>query len=233
MISHSCENVLRMQVMKKVWSSSLKKSVDYSFLCWNLSDNYNFEMNDNDIPNQLWLVYHIMRFQRNKKWWWALFLWGYEVSLVNSYVAMKQYCELKGVPVKWMHHDWNEAIAYTHINPNEYWPRAKSLPKIVDLDVTVAKEKSHKMDSLALSVTRGWLRRRLNGSVTHMPVLPDATKSTTVCQLHQWAYKEFNQGNTRKNPKPAGLRSQVMHCRAFKVDLCLRCWEIFHTQERL
>ncbi len=84
-------------------------------------------MNDNDIADQLRLVYRIMRFQRNNKWWWALFLWGYEVSMVNSYVAMKQYCKLKGVVVPWNHHDWNEAIGYAHLDPAEYWPRRKVL----------------------------------------------------------------------------------------------------------
>jgi hypothetical protein len=139
MISHSCENVSWMPITKKVWRNNLKKLVDYSFLRWNLSNDCNFEMNDNDIANQLWLVYCIMRFQRNNKWWWVLFLWGYKVSLVNSYVAMKQYCEFKGVPVKWTHHDWNEAIENAHINPDEDWSRAKSPPDIVDLNVTVAK----------------------------------------------------------------------------------------------
>ncbi len=67
MISHSCENVSWMPVTKKVWSSNLRKLVDYSFLCWNLSNDYNFEMNDNHIADQLWLVYCIMRFQRNNK----------------------------------------------------------------------------------------------------------------------------------------------------------------------
>jgi hypothetical protein len=69
MISHSCENMSLTLVMKKVWSSNLKKSVDYSFLRWILSNDYNFEMNDNDIADQLQLVYCIMRFQRNNKWW--------------------------------------------------------------------------------------------------------------------------------------------------------------------
>ncbi len=67
-------------------------------------------MNDNDIADQLQLAYPILRFQRNVKWWWAIFLWGYEVSLINSYVMYKRYCKLKGVPVKWMHHDLNEVI---------------------------------------------------------------------------------------------------------------------------
>jgi hypothetical protein len=132
MISHRCENLLWTLITKKVCSNNLKKLVDYSFLYCNLSNDYNFKTNNNDIADQLWLVYHIMRSQKNNKWWWALFLWGYEVSLVNLYVAMKGYCELKGVQVKWTHHDWNEVIVYAHIKPNEYWPWAKSSPKIVD-----------------------------------------------------------------------------------------------------
>ena len=117
MISHSCESVTWMPIEKKVWSTALKKTIDFSFLRWNLSDDYNYEMNDNDVADQLRLVYWIMRFQRNIKWWWALFLWSYEVSLVNSYVMYKRYCELKGVPVQWTHHDWNEAIGYAHVDP--------------------------------------------------------------------------------------------------------------------
>ena len=57
MISHSCESVTWVPVMKKVWSSTLKKTVDFNFLHWNLSKDYNYEMNDNDIADQLRLVY--------------------------------------------------------------------------------------------------------------------------------------------------------------------------------
>ncbi len=74
-------------------------------LRWSMSNDYNFQMNDDDIADQLRHVYWIIRFQRNNKWWWALFLWGYEVLLVNSYVLIKWYCELKGVPIPWTHHD--------------------------------------------------------------------------------------------------------------------------------
>jgi hypothetical protein len=96
MISSKCEEVSWEPVAKKLWSSSLKKQTDFTFLRWSLSHDYNFEMNDNDIADQLRLVYRIMRFQQNNKWWWALFLWAYEVSMVNAYVSMKRYCELKG-----------------------------------------------------------------------------------------------------------------------------------------
>ena len=67
-----------MLISKRVCRKALMQNVDFSFLWWNLSDKYNFKMNDNDVANQLRLIYWIMRFQRNVKWWWALFLWGYE-----------------------------------------------------------------------------------------------------------------------------------------------------------
>ena len=114
MILHSCESVGWVPVSKKVWSSTLRQTVDFSFLRWNLSNDYNYEMNNNNIADQLHLVYRTQRFQRNQKWWWALFIWGYEVSMVNSYVCMKRYCKLKGVPAPWSHHDWNDTIAYAH-----------------------------------------------------------------------------------------------------------------------
>jgi hypothetical protein len=99
MISSKCEKFLWELVKKKVWSLSLKSNVDFMLLCWSLLHDYNYQVNNNDITDQLRLVYWIMRFQRINKWWWALFLWAYKVSMVNVYVLMKRYCELKRVPV--------------------------------------------------------------------------------------------------------------------------------------
>ena len=107
-----------------------------------------------------------------------MFLWRYEVSLVNSYVSYKRYCELKGVPVTWTHHDWNEAIEYAHVDPDEYWPRKKSPPKSVPK--ANAKSICHRIDSQALSPTWGRLLDRLTPT-THMPVM---ASGSDVCQLH-------------------------------------------------
>jgi hypothetical protein len=74
-----CKSVTWMPIMKKLWNTSLQWKVDYTFLCWSMSNDYNFQMNDSDIADQLRLDHRIMCFQRNNKWWWALFLWGYEV----------------------------------------------------------------------------------------------------------------------------------------------------------
>ena len=208
MISHSCESVTWVPVMKKVWSSTLKKTVDFNFLHWNLSNDYNYEINDNDIADQLRLVYRFMRFQRNIKWWWALFLWGYEVSMVNSYISYKWHCELKGVRKK--------------KPPEKMTAAAKS---------TSAEDRAPRVDSQALSPTRGRLKIRLNHkTANHQPVPAPGEKP--VCQLHRWAHKEFNPNDVPNN-KPAGSRAHVMRCEACGVNLCLRCSKIFHTQQRL
>jgi hypothetical protein len=226
-------------IEKKVWSSTLKKNVDFAFLRWNLSNDYNFEMNDNDIADQLRLVYRFMRFQRNNKWWWALFLWGYEVSMVNSYVSYKRYCELKGVPVQWSHHDWNEAIGYAHLDPDEDWPTKKSPPETpTSSAASASKKRAPKIDSKALSPTRGRMKVRLDTNVNHMPVVPRGPPRANVCQLHRWADKEFNPSTDdktgrKKNTKPAGARTGVMRCTVCNVNLCIPCWEIFHTKERI
>ena len=193
---------------------------------------------DNDIANQLRLVHRFMQFQRNNKWWWALFLWGYEVSMVNSYVCYKRYCELKGVPVLWSHHAWNEAIGYSHLDPDEDWPRKKSPPETPKSTTSSdSKKRAPKIDNKALSPTRGRMKVRLDTSRNHMPVVPRGKPHSNVCQLHRWADKEFNPTadvkGRKKNTKPAGGRTNVMRCTVCDVNLCIRCWEIFHTKERL
>jgi hypothetical protein len=145
-----------------------------------LLDNYNFEMNDKDVANQLCLFYWIMRFQHSVKWWWSLFLWGYEVSLINADVSYKRYYELKGVAVQWTHNYWNDAIGYAHVDPDEYWPQRKLPPKS-NPKVGNAEKRVPRMDTLALSPTWGRLRDRLS-STTHMSVMATVR---IVCQLHQ------------------------------------------------
>jgi len=81
--------------------------------------------------------------------------WGYEVSMVNSYVCYKRYCELKGVPVQWNHHDWNEVIGYTHLDPDEDWQRKKSPPETPKSTTSSdSKKRAPKIDNKALSPTR-------------------------------------------------------------------------------
>ena len=235
MISHSCESVTWTTCERTVYSSTLRSTVPYKFLRWNLSDDYNFEMNDNDIADQLRLVYRLMRFQRNNKWWWALFLWAYEVSMVNSYVAMKRYCELKGVPMKWNHHEWNEAIGYAHLEPEVEWLHRKSPGKSQTTNddrgaeaTSEVKRRNTRIDSAALSPVRGRMNIRLDHSnYRHIPIVPSGRG---VCQLHRWAAKEAG-GDREKNDKPAGSRGHgVAYCEACQVNIWLPCWKLYHFE---
>jgi hypothetical protein len=97
MLSHSTPNVKWVTCTKLIWSLTLMASIIYRFLRWNLSNEYNFEMNDNDVMDQYRLVYWIHRLQRNYKWWWALWLWGMEASIVNAFWTMVSYCQWKGL----------------------------------------------------------------------------------------------------------------------------------------
>ena len=172
--------------------------------------------------------------------------------MVNLYVMMKRYCEMKGVPVLWNHHDWNEAIGYAHLDPHEYWPRRKSphstttegaVAAVSTAAVSTTKQpklntkgkpilpRGPRVDSSALSPTRGSLKCCLDHNTrVHMPEPPLTLNAN--CTLHRWAHKEFNPNDVPSN-KPAGSRAHVMRCEACGVNLCLRCWKIFHTQQRL
>mmetsp|Transcript_23196 Transcript_23196/g.47400 ORF Transcript_23196/g.47400 Transcript_23196/m.47400 type:complete len:93 (-) Transcript_23196:469-747(-) len=89
MITNVAKEITWVEVSKKVWSDQLRKNLDMKFLRFCISHDYNHKMNDNDIADQLRLQYWMMRFSRNNKWWWALWLWGCEVCLVNAYMM---YC---------------------------------------------------------------------------------------------------------------------------------------------
>ncbi len=93
-LSHSIKEITWIEDEKKAYSPALKKAITFKVLCFNLSHNYNFEMNDDDMLDQLQLVYHFMRFQQNIKRWWALWLWGMEVLLINDTRCIAGICNL-------------------------------------------------------------------------------------------------------------------------------------------
>ena len=129
--------------------------------------------------------------------------------MVNSYISYKWHCELKGVRKK--------------KPPEKMTAAAKS---------TSAEEKrAPRVDSQALSPTQGRLKIRLDHeTANHMPVPAPGEKP--VCQLHRWAHKEFNPDDVPNN-KPTGSCAHVMICEVCGVNLCLRCWKIFHSQQHL
>ncbi len=137
----------------------------------------------------------------------------------------------------WTHHDWNEVVGYAHLDPIKDWPRKKSgngHPAKKQDNMTLAtKKRAMRMDLMALSPKWGRLRIRLDKTKKHMPVNP--LLPNAACQPHRWAYKETNpvEEMEKANKKPSGLWSGVMQCKTCKVNLCLKCWKMYHKKHRL
>ena len=101
-----------------VYSHAAKKEVEHKCLWWSLNGTYNQEMNDNDIADQLRLVYRCLLFTRKTKWWWAEFLFVWETSIVNAYLLMKNFHLAMGIKPRWTHWEFHEEIAWALLDPD-------------------------------------------------------------------------------------------------------------------
>ena len=70
------------------------------FLQLNVNDDYIAGMGHVDVSDQLINYYRMDHWLRTQKWWWAIYLWGMGVMLVNSYVCYKTYQESIGTDKK-------------------------------------------------------------------------------------------------------------------------------------
>jgi hypothetical protein len=70
---------------KKVWSATDNIKSLIKFLRLNVIEDYNMHMNSTDIANQLRGVYRPDHWMRNRKWWWAYFIWAIGVAGVNAF----------------------------------------------------------------------------------------------------------------------------------------------------
>ena len=178
------------------------------------------------MSDQLRFIYRMQRFQRNQKWWWAEFIWGYETMITNAYVMHRRYCRLKGLRQTYTHHDFRELIGLAHLDPVNEWGFRRKSP------VRVAKQSPAPRCTKFTTQTlreNGALKVRLDNSFAHTPVQPNG-KPGQACQLHRWASRQvLTEKEKEGNPLPSGARKNVMTCETCHVKLCLACWKTFHT----
>ncbi len=74
---------------RHVYNKEAQKVVSMKFLRPKIVDNYNNGMNKVDQADQLRSSYGFDLWTRKRKWWWAIWLWGIQVSLVNSFVMYR------------------------------------------------------------------------------------------------------------------------------------------------
>ena len=79
------ESIVWVEKKRKVYDKSTNQYVDFRFLRLNINDEYNQEMGDVDISDQLRNTYRCDHWLRKTKWWWSMYFWGIGVELVNAY----------------------------------------------------------------------------------------------------------------------------------------------------
>ena len=96
---------------------------------------------------------------------------------------------------------------------------------------TKKARRAPKLDRDALSPNKGRLKVRLDKSMQHLPVPTDGKKA--VCQLHRWAHNIRADGKKGYSVVPSGARAGVAKCSVCGVQLCMRCYAMYHTCDDL
>ena len=243
MLSNSCEKVQWVEKERKIWRKDTQTLVTTKFYRLNIIDDYNNNMNNVDVADQLRGAYRFDRFVRLTKWWWSMYFWCFQMLLTNSYVLYKKYMLLHDMkPLS--HYDFQTSVAKAWVRPDLYLSKNKKIktkhgPRrlVTTKSVTIANDTCTRaslrsatsdQDSVAprrstgftnktLHPINGVLKIRLTGT-DHWPV--PTHKKDGRCQLHFWA--------TGKK-----CRSQLLECTQCKVTLCAKCFVPFHTVEDL
>ena len=77
---------------RDVYDSQNHTQVAMEFHRKNIQEEYNYGTNNIYLGDQLRNYYRMDRRKRQLKWWLALWMWGFEVCLVNAYVAYVKIC---------------------------------------------------------------------------------------------------------------------------------------------
>ena len=74
---------------KKVFDKDAGIKILLKFLRPQVTDEYNCGMNNVDQADQLRGSYRFDHWMRKHRWWWSIWMWGFQVLLTNAYVIYK------------------------------------------------------------------------------------------------------------------------------------------------
>ena len=240
MLTNACGKVEWLEKTRKIWRKDTQQLVETKFHRLNIINDYNNNMNNVDVADQLRGAYRFDKFVRLTKWWWSMYFWCFEMLLTNSYIVYKKYMIIHDMrPMS--HYDFQVSVAKAWIRPDMYWPKITNKrvcrqiePRRLDTSATstssCTRASSRNSTSQDPAVKRatgftdktlhpvyGALNTRLAGT-DHWPA--PSYKKDARCQLHFWA--------TGKK-----YRSQLLACTQCKVTLCAQCFIPYHNVEDL
>jgi len=248
-LSMTCQSVKWIEKTRSVWNNIKREMTDITFLRINLIDHYNNKMNAVDVSDQLRNDYRMTHWLRHRKWWWSIFMHGMGVLLTNAYKVYTRTMDNEGVPrsQRLTHYGFLLSVSTAWIDRNETdvrhvkrirkkkrkqeegaqqcnqatptpLHRTRLVPVTADKS---APAKAPRINDNALHPDTGHLRSRLNHfGIFHAP-LPSESKHPS-CALHRWMMG-------RDTGSCSQIRGNVVCCGVCKVNLCLQCFNVFHT----
>jgi hypothetical protein len=85
LLSTTAQEVRWMEKQRGEWRASAQKKAMMKYLCLNVIEEYNMNMNATDIADQLRGNYRPDHWMRQRKWWWSVFIWAISVAYANAY----------------------------------------------------------------------------------------------------------------------------------------------------
>jgi hypothetical protein len=196
---------------RKVWDGG--KMIDQPYAKMNFIENYNFNMNSVDRADQLRGNYRPDgKWNRNRKWWWALFLWLLGISTTNAYLIYKDVYEKAGKKTL-THRDFQATLV------DELTKEA-----IQDLNLRKGANKRSRDSSGSSGSSEtpkaGKISKKLEDDerkFDHGLHVFDLVGKGQQCQLCR-----HERGKQVK---------ATLYCKRCRVNLCLNCWKPFHGIE--
>ena len=127
---------------ERVWSITDQELQTMKFLRHEFIEMYNKFMNSTDIADQLRNNYRPDHWMRQRKWWWAFFIWGIGVAATNAWLIydamykeelekIKKNKAKKTLPKKWNHLDFIIELINDLIFPDDYKSKKEYLRTVV------------------------------------------------------------------------------------------------------
>ena len=217
-LSMICDSIKWIVKEKSVFNVETGKMETLRFLRLNYINDYNYGMGHVDVSDQLRNNYRFDHWLRNTKWWWSIFYWGLGVMLVNAYVVYTAFLKEQGVLQKNMltHYNFRKAVALAWISPEEYYQASKNTNATTPPAPSSNKKKLKRTEFFtdhSVAAAGKLTVTRMNTYLQHLPVPPNSERSR--CGMHRWLGID--------------MQKDVMTCKSCNVNLCLRCYEGFHT----
>lgn len=163
---------------REIYSKNLEKKVEKYFVRPNFVNAYNYDMNSVDQADQLRTNYQVGMGLRQRKWWWSIFLWAFDVAIVNSYLLYKSYLEMHGFQPK-SHYTYREEIFKAWMDPDLFWPTRylRKSRRDMKLISKSSEESDKKRSRLNSGSTISSLSRMTRSSYTPLS-FPDGPKQS-------------------------------------------------------